>query len=179
MYLLIKPFDCCNEEHITRFAARIREKLEQKIDARPGTVNIQNKEYACIRIRTDSTFIVPELVEKFQKEGINFLKKRKIDDTESMIKVQKFFNLKLKDEEVYHNLDDSNIFYLRLHKPVDWDTFEEGTMRLKNSLQYPGFDAALANIYYQEGFLDFIRIYAPHLTTYDMSQIREKYLKYL
>lgn len=179
LYFIIKPFDCCNEERITKIAGEIRENIEHSFEARPGQLSLMNKECPCIRVRINSTFIIPELVERFQNGGISFLKKKKIEETESMIKVQKFFNMLREDVAIYHDRDNSNIYYLQLHKPVDWETFEAGTVRLKSSLQYPDFDAALANIYYQEGFLDFIRIYAPHLTIYDMEQIREKYLKTL
>lgn len=179
LYLVIKPFECCNEERITRIAQNIQDKTEIKLEARPGRLVLNKKEYSVIRLRLDSTFVIPELIEKFNDEGIVFHKKRKVEPVECMINVQKFFKMHFVDDGLYQAIDNSDIYYLQLPEAILWDKFEEITMRLKNSLQYPGFDAALANVYHENGFLDFIRIYTPELTSFDMDKLREKYLQNL
>ncbi len=179
IYLLMKPFECCNEEHIARMSQEIIEKSKLKLEARPGTLMIGQKEYSCIRIRLDSTFVIPEVVEKFCEKGVSFLKKRNLNEMECMIKVQKFFVIEQEDEGVYQDTEDSNIYYLQMTHNIPWNEFEDMTMRIKNTLSLSGFDAALANIYYGNGFIDFIRIYDPDRTIFDMKKLRKKYLSYL
>lgn len=179
LYLLIKPFDCCNEAKITRSIQHVQNNLEHELRATPGRVSISGKDYSCIRLKLDSTFIIPELVEKLKEENIVFLKKRKISEIECMINVQKFFKMHSVDNGLYQDIINSNIYYLQLPHEISWDRFEKITIRMKNSLQFPDFDAALANVYHENGFLDFIRIYTPDLTSFDMENLRDKYLKNL
>ncbi|MFW6227320.1 MAG: hypothetical protein ACOC31_04380, partial [Bacteroidota bacterium] len=174
VYMLIKPLECCNEEYITRKTQEIQQKSKIKPEASPGTLRIGNKEYSCIRMRLDSTFLIPEIIKKYCDKGITFLKKRNLDQMDCMIKVQKFFIMEQQKEGVYQDKEDSNIFYLQMPHDIPWDNFEETTMRIKNTLSISGFDAALANIYYKNGFIDFIRIYAPDRTVFDMEKLRMK-----
>lgn len=179
LYLLIKAFDCCNEEQVTRIIQHVQNKLDYELKATPGRVSISTKDYSCIRLKLDSTFVIPELVDKFKEQGILFIKKRRIDEIECMINVQKFFKMHTVNNGLYQDMVNSNIYYLQLPHDLSWDKFEEITMRMKSSLQFPDFDAALANVYHEHGFLDFIRIYTPDLTSFDMEKLRDKYLKNL
>ncbi|MFO8053965.1 MAG: hypothetical protein R6U19_02230 [Bacteroidales bacterium] len=176
LYLIIEPFKISHEERVTRIGQYVKKNCLHNCGIAPGYLNISGKYYCCIRLRMDSIYALTDLLEKFKEYDIKFLKKREIKETESMIKVQKFFKMHYVNEDVYQDMVNSSIYYIHLPGELSWEKFEKGTIRMKNSLQLPNFDAALASIYQEDGFLDFIRIYAPDLTSFDMDQLKDKYL---
>ena len=178
LYLGIKPFTCFNEACVTKISQRIQKSI-QNIDACPGKINISGRDISCIRIRLNSPYLIPEIIEKYIEQGIYFLKKRKIEDVESMIKIQKFMKMNLIKDAIYQDINDPEMYYLQIPKELSWANFESITTRVKNSLKMYNFDAALCSIYQESGFVEFIRIYSPDISVSELENIKEIYLKTL
>ncbi|MCF8219741.1 MAG: hypothetical protein K9J21_12280 [Bacteroidales bacterium] len=178
LYLIIKPFECFNEARITRITQDIRKSIKN-LEAAPGRINLSGKNLSCIRLHLKSPYSIPEITEKYAEYNVNFHKKRKISDIECMIKIQKFINMKLIEDNIYQDTDNPATYYILSPKELSWDNFEAITIRVKNSLRMYTFDAALGNIYQKNGFIDFLRIYSPDLTSFEMEKIRDKYLSFI
>lgn len=178
LYLIIKPFQCFNEAHITRISQKVVKNIKN-VEATPGKVNLSGKNLASIRLRLKSPYLIPEITEQYAKYNVQFLKKRKIENIECMIKIQKFINMNLVETGVYQDTDDPETYYISIPKELSWDNFEAIALRVKHSMKMYNFDAALSSVYQKDGFMDFIRIYSPDLTSFEIKKIKDKYLDFM
>lgn len=58
-----------------------------------------------------------------------------------------------------------------------WNTFEKITNKIKYNLDDRNYDAALTNVYGQEGIIDFVRIFDREAIDSKLKHIHEKYLE--
>ncbi len=162
-------------ERILRVAKKIRESFPEKFNATIGQAELVNSVYNFIRIRNINCFdCIPDLQEQFASRGINFMKKKSIN-SDALIKLQKFFRLKMIDEFLFKDMDEEQMYYFEIPEPPEWDFFKKITIFIRSNIDNYSFDAALGNIYREE-ITDMVRIYAKDLTIEQLKFIRKKYL---
>ena len=166
-----------NDERMYRAIAAVRKAVSYDFDGAAGTLTYQNKGYNCVRFKRLPYKHVGEILSLFEKKGIEFLKARKTDAFQSIIKVRKFFSVKEIADGIYQDTDDKEITYLKIPLLLRWPTFEKITMNIKYNMDDSVWDAAQTSMYYKSGLMDFVRIYDKDSCQGKLLHIREKYLE--
>ncbi len=163
-------------EKIIRTSQHIRKFMKVDFDAGPGRICVYNDTYFCIRIRELKSFeAISEIQSGYMDEGIQFMKKKNLNAT-ALILLKKAFLLNGTDNEIFTDLEDPSMFYLRIPYQLTWQVFKAITKIVKNNMDNTNFDAALGYFYMRE-IVDFIRIYVANYDMEKLHQIRKKYLE--
>ncbi len=177
VYLVLKQ--TYNDDKIIRGIMEIRKKFPYDFDGAPGTITLSNKVVQVIRLKKLSPLHLPELVESFRSYDIEFMKRRKLPEFNSLIKVRKFFAMKEAVEGVFQDMNEKRFSYLHIPCSLQWNTFEKITMEIKYNTEDNQFDAAIGHVYEEEGIYDFLRIFDKNFRLGKLTYIREKYLEHI
>jgi len=164
------------EEDIIRAILKIKQKLPTYFDASPGTITIFNQVEPCIRVKElDNYTFIPELLSQFKSEGFAFMKSRKVDSYEGLIRIKKYFILDEINDGIYMDKETPEMGYFEIPIQLDWDSFEKITLDIKRNIEENNFDAALGTIYRKNGLKDIIRIFDTNVCLGECLFLREKY----
>ena len=165
------------DEDIIRAILRIKHKLHTHFDASPGKVTVFNKMEPCIRVKDLENYtFIPELISLFKAEGFTFMKGRKIDPFDGLIRIKKYFHLDEVNEGIYMDKETKEMGYFEVSTELDWDAFEKITLDIKRNIEDNNFDAALGTIYRKTGLKDVIRIFDTNVCLGECLFLREKYI---
>lgn len=144
----------------------------------PAEITIFKKLYHAIRIKyLDSFDLIPELQSHYQERGIRFMGMRTIESP-ATIKVHRYFLVEETGEGIYRDMVEPEQAYFEIPRRLDWDAFEELTMRVKNNIDNRNFDAAQGVMYRYCGPVELVRIWDKSNSTERMGNIRDTYLDY-
>ncbi|HEY9113373.1 MAG TPA: hypothetical protein VIN10_01655 [Bacteroidales bacterium] len=166
-----------DDEKIIRAIQTVKKNFKGKFDATPGTINIQNLDNNFIRFKHLAYARAGEVIQEFEKAGIEFKKKKTFQPFESILKVRKFFTVEETTEGIFKDLTDTNMFYIRIPVALSWANFEKITLSLKYNMDDKNFDAAQCSVFYRHGLIDFVRIYDRDCCQGKLIFIRDKYLE--
>ena len=168
-----------NDDKIIRAIMAVKKTFPFRFDAAPGSINLNNKQVNIIRLKFLQYQYVPELIEILQDQDIDFMKKRKVNPYESLIKIRKHFRMEESMEGIYQDMETKEFSYLQIPHTMRWNTFEKITMQIKYNIKDNNFDAAMGHVYDANGLLDFVRIYDKNFNLDKLKFIREKYLDFM
>lgn len=176
--ILLITKDPVSFERILRATKNINEANKMDIGAAKCEITIGKKKYSGIRLKRVKEYSdIPKIQELYIKEGLVMARNVRIKhETDSMIRVNKFYNLKKKADNIYQSLDDKNYYYFVIPKKLDWDQFRELTFDIKNNIGVTGFDVAKGIFYETEGITEVVRIIKPKITLKMVKEIYQKYL---
>ncbi len=177
MYLVAKK--AYNDDKIIRTLMEVRATFPYAFDGAPGTVTMNNNVVHVIRLKKLSYLYVPELVEILQSRGVEFMKRKKLGEFVSLIKIRKFFEMKEAVEGIYQDMNQSRFSYLHIPCTLRWSTFERITTEIKYNIRDNVFDAAIGHVYERDGMFDFVRIFDKNFRLGKLTFIREKYLEHI
>ncbi|MBT3210228.1 MAG: hypothetical protein HN704_11285 [Bacteroidetes bacterium] len=177
LFFIIKPFESFTEFNIIRITQKIKKTFEYDFDACPGRVSLFNLNNSGIRIKANDYCKIPELIELYKKNGVEFIKNKKVDLYSSMIKINKFFSLVYLKDGVFRAKDDASFRYIKLPHEIEWDLFYKVTKNIKNNYDFKQYDYALAAILGKEGYIDLVRIYSEDYSKIDLSSLKNKYFE--
>ncbi len=177
MYLVAKR--AYNDDKIIRVIMDIRKTFPYAFDGAPGTITMSNDGVHVIRLKKLSYLYVPELIEAFRSYGLEFMKKKKLSEFSSLIKIRKFFEMKEAVEGVFQDMNNKRFSYLHIPCTLRWSTFERITTEIKYNIRDNIFDAAIGHVYEVEGMFDFVRIFDKNFRLGKLTFIREKYLEHI
>lgn len=166
-----------SDDKLFRIIMHIREKFPHTFDGTPGVITMNNKQVHVIRLKGLNYVHIPELIELFRANEIDFMKRKKIPPFNSLIKIRKFFELKEVVEGVFQDMNEHRFSYLRIPCTLRWSTFERITQDIKYNTEDNRFDAAIGHVYEKEGLFDFVRIFDKNFRLGKLTYIREKYLE--
>ena len=166
-----------NDERIIRSIQSVKQETEINFDGAPGTLDIQHEPAHFVRFKYVRYGELGKLLKLFTEKGIEFKRRKKLTPFESIIKVRKFFRMKEKLNDIFTDLDDECMFYLRIPVMPRWNTFEKITLDIKYNLDDRNFDAAMTSVYGREGIIDFVRIFDREATDKKLRHIHKKYLE--
>lgn len=166
-----------DDETVIRAIQAVKKTFKGKFDAAPGTIIIQNLDNNFIRFKHLPYGRMGEIIQEFEKTGIEFKKKKALQPFESTLKVRKFFTVEESADGIFHDLVDTNMFYLKIPVMLNWPAFEKITLSLKYNMDDKNFDAAQCSVYYRYGLIDFVRIYDQDSSLAKLNFIRDKYLE--
>lgn len=165
-----------DDEQIVRATLKIRENYPSTFDASPGTVAVFNHTEPCIRIKGLENYqLIPELVALYKAEGLSFMKGKKIEAYEGLIRIKKYFILDEVNEGIYMDKETPEMGYFEIDGKLEWDLFEKITIEIKQNLEDNNFDAALGTIYRKKGLKDIIRIYDTNVCLGECLFLSEKF----
>ena len=166
-----------NDERIIRCIQRVKQHLSIDFDAAPGTLNLQNKDVHFIRFKNLPYRSIGDVINEFQKCGLNFKRSRKVAPFNTIIKVRKFFKMKEMEKGIFADMEDKHMGYLLIPVHLRWVTFRKMTMDIRYNVTDPHYDAALTSVYGEHGLLDFVRIWDKNFSVEKLRYIRQKYLE--
>ena len=176
-FITKKKFD---EEFIIRASRKIASETGIGFDGAPGRIKVYNIPTHCIRIKNLKNYQeVSTLVEAFKNQGFDFQKYTKINDYNSVIRIQKFFELKEIEKGIYQDAAQSSSYYFEIPKLLTWEEFAKITMSIKHNIEHSGYDAAMGTIYRGHRIIDMVRIFDSNCSEYILEKIRNSYLSNL
>ncbi len=165
-----------SDEQIIRAIQKVKSKNNILFDAAPGNVFYKNNPVSIIRFKDLPYEKVGEVIDCFEKAGIDFERARKVAPYESIISIRKFFNLNKLGEGIYEDLDVKEFFYLQVNGNPEWDKFDSITNSIRYNIEDLVFDGAQLSVYDSNGLVDFVRIYDKNRNTDKLDYIRKCYV---
>ena len=159
-YFTIESFKENNEEQIIKISQKIRNSNKISFSDAPGILSIFNKKQYCIGIELENQDLLEKLIDEYKLYGVTFKKNQKVDSFVSMLKINKFLELKFITKDVFSQKNDSKIKYLSINKDIKWIQLEQVVQNIKTNNEFSNVDFALTNIHYNKGFEYFVRIYS-------------------
>ena len=166
------------EEKVIRITLKIKRERHFNFDGTPGHVTLYNMLNPCVRIKDLKSFeMVPDILQAYKEEGIEFMTNRKIEPFTGIIKVKKYFLLDPISEELFYDAEDKNMFYFAIPVQLRFNQFEKITLDIKRNMEEHNFDVALGTIYRRNGLIDMIRVYDQKCNPERLEMIRSKFLE--
>jgi len=167
-------------EEIFIHSQKIRNKVDFTFDSAVAHINYQNKKIPAIRIRGVKNYsFIPELINAYVDEGINFEKKKGKEKINTLIQVKKEFYLEPMENGWYKDLSDNQMFYIEIPNYLQWDDFEKVTMDVKYNNPMLNFDAASSLFYRARKVVFAVRIFKEGLTMDELKLLKDQFLKRL
>jgi len=168
-------------EAILRATKRINKMLDLELLAAKCEMDIGSRKYYGIRIKGIHRYShIKNIQEAYKNEGFDFAKNVKINkETEALVRVNKFFNLKKIIDGIYQSPQNKDRFYVVIPKRLTWDEFRDITFKIKNNISITNFDIVKGILYENDGITDMLRIIKPNITLEMVKEIEQKYLEEL
>ncbi len=166
-----------SEEKIFRATNTVRKQFKDNFRAAPGKVTVFNIGKPCIRIKQLGDYkMLPQLLEEYKKQGIEFVKHKKVPPYEGLIKIKKFFLLNDSGKGYYLDTREPNMCYFEIPQHIRWSEFERITIDIKQNTDNNKFDAALGTLYKGGSLIDIVRIYDEHIDSDKIGKIKKRFL---
>ena len=165
-------------ETIVRASHEIKKKFKKKFDTASGLVSLYNEMTPCLRIKYLTDFsMIPELVNLYKQQGIQFAKYKKTNKYDAIIKIKKFFVLTMQEPGMYMDEENPDFCYIQIPMLLSWEKFEKLTLDIKRNMEDHKFDAALGTIFRKNCVVDVVRIFGKHIDHEKLGNIKDRYLK--
>ncbi len=175
IYLVLKTG--LNDEKLMRINHEIKKVIKKRFDAAPGQISLYNELKPCIRVKFLQSYKdIPELIEVYREEGVQFLKYKSIKPYSGLISVKKFFIVDSIEPGIYLDFEDKDMGYIQIPGYLKWSNFEKITLTLKHNMEDNKFDAAIGTIHRKNCIVDVIRIFDKEISAEKLHTIRNKYL---
>lgn len=167
-------------EKILRVTQRINKENNLNIDGAKCEVRMGNRTLSGVRIKGLNRFHeIPGIQQYYKDHGFEFAKSEKFKDRDSLIRINRFFDITTLDEGIYKSNLEEDVYYAEIPKFMNWDEFRTHTFDIKNNLIDNRYDIAKGIIYIDHGITEILRIVKPKATLEDIKIIRQKYLEKL
>ena len=175
LFFIIKPFKSFSDSKIIRITQKIKKTFNYEFDACSGMVSLFNINNSSIRIKSNDYKMIPQLIEAYKKNGVEFVKNKKVEQYSSMITINKFFSLIYLKDGVYRSIGEPEFRYTKLPHEIEWDLFYKATKNIKHNYDFKNYDFALAAILGKSGYIDFVRVYSEDYSKINLALLRQKY----
>lgn len=167
-----------NDEKIFRATNEVKKSFGDGFCAASGKITVFNVGRPCIRIKQLSDYkSLPRLLTEYTKQGIEFVKHKKVPPYEGLIKIKKFFLLRDSGKGYYLDSREPNMCYFEIPRHIRWSEFERITIDIKQNTDDNKFDAALGTLFKGGLLSDIIRIYDENINSEKIGKIKKKYLE--
>lgn len=163
------------DDQILRADSNIRKHVDYYFEINYSRITFLNIVTPCIRIRLKNSEHVPALIEELKNEGFVFEKHQDFKPYLSHIKVSKIIEFEDFTENVYKEKNFKNVYYVKVSKKIDWDSFVKIILSIRGTSQFKSFDAAHMSLYRKNGIQEFVRIYAKDFTIDDFEKFRVEF----
>lgn len=164
-------------EKILRVTAGINKKYGLNLDGAKCEVKIDSRKLNGIRVKGINRFTEIGTIQQYYKDhDYDFAKSEKFTDTDSLIRVNRFFNIEKLDEGVFKSNVEDDVYYVTIPKYMSWNEFRTITFEIKNNISDKSYDIAKGVVYIDGGIKEFLRIVKPKFTLESIKLIRDKYI---
>ena len=140
-------------------------------------VTIKSRKLNGIRVKGMNRYAEIEQIQKYYlDEGYEFAKSEKFSDTDSLIRINKFFRIEEIDKGIYKSVTSENEFYVEVPRYMSWDEFRTYTFEIKNNLTDRNYDIAKGIFYLNNGITEILRIVKPKASLEMLKSIQQKYI---
>lgn len=178
LFLITKEY--YSNEKIFRMAQSINNCCGINFNATPASIQVFNVTKSCIRIKGfDELNYLENLINEILKLDIRIDKQGQIEEYSGLIKIFKYFNLEEIDSGQWIDLDNERFSYFKLKKFLEWEEFEEISLKIKHNLKNNQIDIAQGVFYLNNSIVDIVRIYSQKNDKIRMDKIKDLYAKYV
>lgn len=167
-------------ERILRATRKINEKYQLQLNGAKCEVNINSRKLNGIRVKGINRFTEIEQIQQYYKEtGFEFARSEKFKETDSLIRINRFFNLKELDKGIYQSVDDEYDHFVEIPKYMTWEDFRKYTFEIKNNISDTNYDIAKGIFYLNGRIIEMLRIVKPKATVEFLKLVQQKYINKL
>lgn len=164
-------------EKILRVTKKINKKYNLNLNGAKCEVTIKSRKLNGIRVKGMNRYAEIEQIQKyFLDEGYEFARSEKFSDTDSLIRINKFFRIEEIDKGIYKSVTSENEFYVEVPRYMSWDEFRTYTFEIKNNLTDRNYDIAKGIFYLNNGITEILRIVKPKASLEMLKSIQQKYI---
>lgn len=164
-------------EKILRATKVINEKYNLELDSAKCEVNISSRKLNGIRVKGINRFPeITQIQEYYKEAGFDFARSEKFKDTDSLIRINRFFVVSELEKGIYKSEIDEDAFYIEIPKYITWDEFRTYTFEIKNNISDTNYDIAKGIIYMNGGITEILRVIKPKATLDFLKLIQQKYI---
>jgi len=168
-------------ESILRSTKKINKENKLEIRGAKCELFIGSRKYSGIRVKGITRYShIEDIQRAYLNEGFEFAKNVRIqENTDALIKVNKFFNLKFISDGIYQSPYNNDRFYIMIPKQLSWNEFRDLTIKIKNNISVTNFDITKGILYENSDIVDMLRVIKPNITIDMVKEIQHKYLEKL
>jgi hypothetical protein len=164
-------------EKILRVTKKINDTYNLELSGAKCEVTIKSRKLNGVRIKGMNRFSeVSQIQQYFLDEGFEFAKSESFTNTESIIRINRFFEIEELDSTIYKSTIEDDVFYFELPKFISWEEFKRITSEVKNNMTDSSFDIAKGILYVNEGITEIVRVVKPKATVEFLKTIQQKYV---
>ena len=162
-------------EKILRVTSGINEKYGLDIDGAKCEVKIGSRTLSGIRVKGINRYHEIATIQQYYKdEGYEFAKSEKFKETDSLIRINRFFNIEKLAEGIFKSNTEDDVYYVTVPRYMTWEEFRVITFKVKNNISDKSYDIAKGVVYLNGGVKEFLRISKPKATLELLKQIQQK-----
>jgi hypothetical protein len=164
-------------EKILRTTRAINEKYKLNLDGAKCEVKINSRKLVGIRVKGINRFTDIKQVQEYYKDaGFEFARSEKFKETDSLIRINRFFNLKELEKGIYQSVDDDYDHFIEIPEYMTWEEFRKYTFEIKNNISDASYDIA-KGIFYKNGrIIEMLRIVKENASVDFLKMIQQKYI---
>jgi hypothetical protein len=167
-------------ENILRMTKKINEKHKLNLDGAKCEVAIGSRKLHGIRVKGINRYHeIEEIQRHYLKQGTEFAKSEKLTKKNSLIRINKFFNIKRIGKGIYQSVSKDDDFYVEFPKHMQWDEFKRITFEIKNNIVDRNYDIAKGIFYIDGGITEMLRIIKPKASVKFLRDIQKRYIEKL
>lgn len=167
-------------EKILRATHKINADNDWSLEGGKCEVTLGNKTISGLRVKGINRYTEIEGIQKkYKEEGFEFAKETKYQNTEALIRVNRFFKIKEIEQGFYQSGTEENVYYILFPKYISWEAFKSMTFDIKTSIVDNNYDIAKGLFYINESVTEMLRVVKPNASVELLKTIRDKYLERL
>jgi hypothetical protein len=175
VFAVIKNRGLDDMDDFIRTTVRIKKETGLNFDAVMGWLELQNATTGCIRINMNDYGMLPQIIDQYSRNGIDFLASRSVKPYISLISIRKYMILDKMADGIYKDTEMPDTYYLVVNKYMPWEQFERISISIRNNWEHKVYDAAQAGIYCKKGVIELVRIFDRKANIDRLSYLKDKY----
>jgi len=164
-------------EKILRATRRINEKYDLELVGAKCEVAIGSRKLHGLRVKGINRYTEIGTVQQYyQDAGFEFAKSEKFHGKDALIRINRFFNIKKLEKNIFQSAEEKDVFYLEIPDFISWEDFRKYTFEIKNNVSDKNYDIAKGIFYKNGGISEMLRIVKPKATIEFLKDIQKKYI---
>ena len=160
-----------------RFTQKINKQYILDLSGAKCEVKIGSRKINGVRVKGIKRYPEIEQIQQYYKdEGFEFARSEKFSETDSLIRVNRFFNIEELENGIFKSADEENVYYAVVPSFMTWEEFRKYTFEIKNNISVRNYDIAKGIFYLDGGITEMLRIVKPNATVDFIKTIQKKYI---
>ena len=167
-------------EKILRVTKKINKQHHLKLDGAKCEITIGDRKLNGVRVKGINRYHeIDTIQDYYAKEGYDFAKSEKFENTEALIRINRFFRIEKLEKGIFKSKNEEDVFYIQVPKYMTWDDFKRITYEVKHNITDSNYDIAKGIMYTRNGINEILRVVKPKATIELLKTIQQKYMERL